>query len=94
MGNFNPLIGKTQTITAAGTSSGVTLTDDSGDIMLTNGGTATAFYRTGLTTATAVATMDTPILAGSIVVFARPNGHNFVAAVGTGALYVTPGSGE
>lgn len=94
MGNFNPLIGQTQTITASGSSSGVTLTCDSSDLMLTNGGTATAFYRTGISAATAVATTDTPILAGSIVVFARPNGHNFVAAVGTGALYVTPGSGE
>lgn len=94
MGNFNPIIGQTQTITAAGTSSGVTLTCDSGALMLTNGGTATAFYRTGISAATAVATTDTPVLAGAILLVARPTGHNYVAAVGTGALYVTPGNGE
>lgn len=94
MGNFNPLIGKTQTITAAGSSSGITLGADSRDLMLVNGGTATAFYRTGIDTATAVATTDTPILAGAMVIFAKPAGHNYVAAVGSGSLYVTPGSGE
>ena len=95
---FNPLIGKTQTVSVTSTHGEITLDTAGNQLMFTvESGGSTCFYRTGTTSATAVATTDTPLLSGEVAVFNRPLGHNIVSIVtstGTATVYVTPGSNE
>jgi len=98
---FSPFFGKTQNVSANSTSASITL-DAIGAacsaLLFSNTGTKTAFVRYGVSTQTAVATTDMPIIANSQQVFSKPIGADTVAIVCLGAdtttVYVTPGEGQ
>lgn len=99
--NFTPCLALTQTISATAVSSSITLTavgSNATQMLLTNQGPNTAFFRYGDGAQTAVATTDTPILAGATIVFNTGSAPNTVAAIcaatQTATLFVTPGYGE
>jgi len=86
----------TVSATSSSIASGFTATDA---IMVTNGGTATAFGAIGPSVAATTATTSTgfPILSGTTVLIGTGSSTSAFAAIcagsGTATVYVTPGTG-
>lgn len=91
---FGP--GTTTSISASVTSASGTLTGSGNQVRINNATGQRAFFRFGVSSATAVST-DCPIEAGATEVFTRPTNMTVLAvilAAGSGTFYVTVGDGQ
>lgn len=90
---------QTKSVSATSTSSSSAFTGDAisaPQMLITNAGPNTAFFRCGVGAQTAVTT-DTPLLSGTVQIFTK-NGADTCAAITAGAntatIYFTAGGGE
>ena len=93
--NFRPEAQGTVSIAVTGTSQDLAITAKSSDIMLTNIGTQTVFFK--YDAGGASVSVDTPIIPNTQSVFLMPQNTTAIAVIAAAAgstLYVTPGSGE
>lgn len=97
---FTPATGATQTISATAVSGLITLSvpgANADQVLLTNAGPNTVFWRAGDGAVVSIAAVDCPILPGAAVVFST-GPASVIAAICAGGqtatLYVTPGLGE
>lgn len=95
MSNFRAIPQGTVSIAVTAASQDLTISPGKGDLMLTNIGTQTIFFK--YDSGGASVSTDTPLLANSQAVFSIPPGVATIAviagAVGS-TLYATPGNGE
>jgi hypothetical protein len=95
MAIFQPMPGKTVSISATGTSASASIPAEAPEVRIHNPGPATVFVRWGVGAQTAVVT-DMPVAVGGVEVFTK-NAADTIAAITAGTavtLYITPGVGE
>lgn len=90
---------QTKSISVTSTTSSVSFTGDAinaPQVLVTNAGPNTAFFRCGIGAQTAVTT-DTPLLSGTVQTFTKNNADTcaaIAASTQTATVYLTAGAGE